>query len=169
MNTSTDTGAYLQGSACGIVAVSIWAVCMPVTRLSVTTTLTPFDLVFLRFTVAGLILLPALLAAMPRLKRVEWWQLTLIVLGAGAPYSLVAGTGLRLAPAAHAGALTPGVMPMLAALLAAAFLGEKITMRRAAGYCLITCGVVAVAGFGLLAGVSLQSIGHALFLVAALM
>ena len=52
MSIPTDTGAYLRGSACGLAAVSIWAVWMPVTRLSVTTTLTPFDLIFFRFRAA---------------------------------------------------------------------------------------------------------------------
>jgi drug/metabolite transporter (DMT)-like permease len=49
-----------------------------------------------------------------------------IVLGGGAPV-LLANAGLLFAPAAHAGALFPGVMPLAVAILAAPILHEPFT------------------------------------------
>ena len=48
------------------------------------------------------------------------------MLGGAAPVFL-ANSGLLFAPAAHAGALFPGVMPLMVALLAAMVLGEEFT------------------------------------------
>lgn len=160
---------YWQGALFALAAVSIWASWMPVTRLSVTTTLNAFDLAFMRFAVAGLLLLPTFLKARGRFARLRWWQLALIVAGAGAPYSFVAASGLAFAPAAHAGALTPGVMPLFAAALAATFLSERITAKRATGYGLIVLGVIGLVGHNLASGPPGQGIGHVLFLCAALM
>jgi drug/metabolite transporter (DMT)-like permease len=102
-----------------------------------------------------------------RCKRLGWLGLAAIVLGGGAPV-LLANTGLLFAPAAHAGALFPGVMPLAVALLATVILHEPFTDAKKIGFVLILLGVLGVAwsaggaiGFG-------QTIGHALFLGSAL-
>ena len=51
----------LEGAACGLTAVSIWAGWSVVTRLAVTTGLDAWDIPALRFGVAGLLLLPILI------------------------------------------------------------------------------------------------------------
>lgn len=73
MKIGGDTGVYLRGVAFALAATSIWAAWMPVTRLSVPSSLTPLDLVLLRFVVASLIPFPVLIDAIPRLKRMGWW------------------------------------------------------------------------------------------------
>jgi drug/metabolite transporter (DMT)-like permease len=93
--------------------------------------------------------------------------LAAIVLGGAAPVFL-ANTGLLFAPAAHAGALFPGVMPLMVALLAATFLGERLTTTKKLGFVPILVGVFAIAwGSGGEFG-SMQNVGHVLFLCAAL-
>ncbi len=159
----------VKGTLAAIGAVTIWAGWMPVTRLSVATTLGPFDLAFLRFLAAGLLLCPILIRRGLALDRVRWWQLLILIAGAGAPYSLVAASGLRFAPAAHAGALTPGVMPVFAGILAALYLRERIGAQRAGGYILILFGVVTIAGWSSLAENAGQWRGHCLFVTAAFM
>ena len=72
------------------------------------------------------------------------------------------------APAAHAGALFPGVAPLLVALLAAAILGEAFTLGKRIGCGLILAGAIAIVrGAGGSFG-GRQSIGHLLFLAAGL-
>jgi drug/metabolite transporter (DMT)-like permease len=167
MSTDRDGMQYLRGSLYGLAAVGIWSGWIVVARLGLRTSLTPWDIAALRFGVAGLILLPTVVSkglAFDRLGRIG---LAAIVLGGAAPV-LLANFGLLFAPAAHAGALFPGVMPLLVALLAAALLREQFTLTRKLGFALILGGVVAVVwGSGSEFG-SWQNVGHGLFLGAAL-
>ncbi|MGY6635309.1 MAG: DMT family transporter [Alkalilacustris sp.] len=162
---------YLQGAAYGVAAVSIWAGWMAVTRIGVTTSLDAWDIAALRFGLAGLILLPVVWRLGWALDRLGWPRLVLLVSGAGAPYALVAAQGLRFAPAADAGALIPGVMPLFVAVLAAVFLAERFRAARKVGLVLILLGLVIIVGGSLAAGQLMDDLGrsggHALFLLAA--
>jgi drug/metabolite transporter (DMT)-like permease len=158
---------YLRGALYGLAAVSIWSGWIVVARLGLQTSLTPWDIAVLRFGVAGLLLLPYILNKGLALKRLGWIGLSAIVLGGGAPV-LLANAGLQFAPAAHAGALFPGVMPLAVAILATLILHEPFTDAKKIGFVLILLGAFGVTwGTG---GVtdSRQAIGHALFLGSAL-
>jgi drug/metabolite transporter (DMT)-like permease len=90
-----------------------------------------------------------------------------LVLG-GAPTVMLANAGLLFAPASHAGALFPGVMPLMVAVLAAVTLKEAFTPQKKAGFVLIATGVVGIVwGSGGTIGTT-QNIGHLFFLGAAL-
>jgi len=161
------TAEYIRGALYGLAAVSIWSGWIVVARLGLKTSLTPWDIAALRFGVAGLLLLPYVVSKGLALKRLGWLGLAAIVLGGGAPV-LLANTGLLFAPAAHAGALFPGVMPLAVALLATVILHEPFTDAKKIGFVLILLGVLGVSwsaggaiGFG-------QTTGHALFLGSAL-
>jgi len=167
MPGSRDVELYLRGAAYGLAAVSIWAGWIVVARLGLRSSLTPWDIAALRFGVAGLLLLPLVLAKGLALDRLGWGGLAAIVLGGAAPVFL-ANTGLLFAPAAHAGALFPGVMPLLVALLAAVVLHDEITGIKKLGFALMLPGVLAITlGSGGELG-SMQNLGHALFLCAGL-
>src|SRR5205814_832231 len=162
--TSAD---YVRGALYGLAAVSIWSGWIVVARLGLRTSLTPWDIAALRFGVAGLILLPYLIAKGLAFDRLGWVGLAAIVLG-GAASVFLANSGLLFAPAAHAGALFPGVMPLMVALLAAVILREEFTSTKKFGFAFILAGVIAVVwGSGSALG-SLQNVGHGLFLSAAL-
>lgn len=164
---SRDGMQYLRGSLYGLAAVSIWSGWIVVARLGLWTSLTPWDIAALRFGVAGLILLPYLFNKGLAFDRLGWVGLAAIVLGGAAPVFL-ANSGLLFAPAAHAGALFPGVMPLMVALLAAALLREQLTSRKKLGFALILPGVLVIVwGSGSEFG-SRQNVGHGLFLSAAL-
>jgi drug/metabolite transporter (DMT)-like permease len=95
--------------------------------------------------------------------------LVAILLGGGAPMVLVANAGLVFAPAAHAGALFPGVMPLQVTILSAFLLGEAFTVTKRIGFVLILAGAIGIVwGAGGSFG-SRQNIGHALFLAAGLL
>jgi drug/metabolite transporter (DMT)-like permease len=160
---------YTRGALYGLAAVSIWAGWIVVARLGLRTSLTPWDIAALRFGVAGLLLLPYLLRKGLAIERLGWLGLAALVLGGGAPMVLLANAGLLFAPAAHAGALFPGVMPLMVALLAAAVLQETFTAAKRAGFALIVIGVIAIVwGAGGTIGTR-QNIGHLLFLASALL
>ena len=158
---------YTRGALYGLAAVSIWSGWIVVARLGLRTSLTPWDIAALRFGVAGLLLLPFVLSKGIALERLGWIGLAAIVLGGGAPV-LLANAGLQFAPAAHAGALFPGVMPLMVAMLAAITLRETFTAEKRFGFALILPGVFAIAwDAGGIIG-SQQNIGHALFLGSGL-
>jgi drug/metabolite transporter (DMT)-like permease len=113
----SDSPSYLKGAVFGLTAVSIWAGWSAMTRLAVTTNLDAWDIPALRFGVAGLLLSPILIRRGLALDRVGWLGLVGIIIGQGAPYVLIAALGLRFAPAADLGALSPGCMPLFVASL----------------------------------------------------
>jgi len=167
MPRSRDVAQYLRGAACGLAAVSIWSGWIVVARLGLRTSLTPWDIAGIRFGVAGLLMLPLVFMRGLALDRLGWRGLAAIVLGGAAPVFL-ANWGLLFAPAAHAGALFPGVMPLMVALLAAVVLGEEFSRAKQLGFAMILPGVLAItlASGGELG--SAQNLGHVLFLCAGL-
>src|SRR5215216_4272101 len=158
---------YVRGALYGLAAVGIWSGWIVVARLGLKSSLTPWDIAALRFGVAGLLLLPYVMSKGLALDRLGWIGLAAIVLGGGTPV-LFANAGLMFAPAAHAGALFPGVMPLMVALLAALILHEPFTAAKKIGFVLILCGAFGIAWAAGGAVESGQSIGHLLFLGSAL-
>src|SRR5262245_54335798 len=110
----------MRGAICGLAAVSIWGAFIVVSRLGVRTSLTPWDVAAIRFSVAGVLLAPYLAKKGLALNSLGWTGVAAIVAGCGAPMVLLVNVGLLFAPAAHGGALFPGVMPLMVAILASA-------------------------------------------------
>jgi drug/metabolite transporter (DMT)-like permease len=158
---------FLVGAGWGLLAVSIWSVWFIVTRISVTTALTAYDLVALRYSVTLLILLPFIIRIRMRALQVRFWDFLMIALGSGATFGLSVSAGVAFAPAAEGAALTPGVMPLATALLSAILLGEALRKRQLIGLAFTLCGVIAIAGVGLLEGGDHKWAGHLLFLSGA--
>jgi drug/metabolite transporter (DMT)-like permease len=162
------TSEYARGAFYGLAAVCIWAGFIVVSRLGVRTSLTPWDVAAIRFTVAGTLLLPCAMRKGSALNRLGWLGVAAIVIGCGAPMVLLVNAGLLFAPAAHAGALFPGVMPLMVALFAAAILKETFGRQKSLGLALIVVGAVGIVwGTGGTIG-TVQNVGHLLFLAAGL-
>ena len=159
---------YLRGAAWGIFAISIWVGWILLTRYGVTTTLSPYDITALRFTCAGLLLLPIVIRNGLGIHKIGFKTWAVICIGAGVPYVMIASTGLKFAPAAQAGALIPGTMPLWAALLAMYFLKEKISGIRKLGLALIPVGIIIFVGVGLTHFETGYWRGHLLFIAAAI-
>jgi len=159
---------FVRGALYGLSAVSIWAAFIVVSRLGVRTSLTPWDIAAIRFGTAGVLLLPYLINKGLALDRLGWIGLAAISVGCGAPMVLLVNAGLLFAPAAHGGALFPGVMPLMVAVLAATILKEAFTLQKNVGLVLIVLGAAMIvwATGGLLG--TRQNIGHAMFLFAGL-
>ena len=159
---------FVRGALYGLSAVNIWAAFIVVSRLGIRTSLTPWDVAAIRFGVAGLLLLPYLMRKGLALDRLGWIGLAAIAVGCGAPMALLVNAGLLFAPAAHGGALFPGVMPLMVAMLAAIILRETLTPQKNGGLVLIALGAIMIvwASGGTLG--TRQNIGHFLFLCAGL-
>jgi drug/metabolite transporter (DMT)-like permease len=110
---------YARGALYGLAAVCIWAAFIVVSRFGVRTSLTPWDITAIRYSVAGVLLLPYLASKGLAIDRLGWFGLLAIIVGCGAPTVLLVNSGLLFAPAAHAGALYPGVSPLIVVVLAA--------------------------------------------------
>ncbi len=159
---------YLRGALWGLAAISIWVGWILYTRFGVTQSMKAYDLIALRYGCAGLIMLPIVFRkglAFHKVGAARWF---LMVAGAGVPYVLLASSGLQFAPAAQAGALIPGTMPLWAALLAMYFLKEQISGVRRLGLALIPVGIVTIMGTGLFHFESGHWQGHVLFVSAAM-
>ena len=167
--THSSASRYIRGALSGIAAVSIWAGWIVAARFGVKTSLTPWDIAFLRFAVAGVILMPVLVQKGLARDRLGWVGFLAIVVGGGAPMVLVANAGLLYAPAAHGGALFPGVMPLMVAILASIVLREQCSAARRTGLLLILVGVLAILGFAGAQIGSPENVGHAFFIAAAVL
>ena len=136
-------------------------------RLGLRSSLTPWDIAAPRFGVGGLLLLPCLLRKGLAIDRLGWVGLMALVFGCGAPMVLLVNAGLLFAPAAHAGSLFSGTVPLMVALLAVPFLHESFTTAKRAGFAMITGGAIGIVwNAGGIIG-SRQPIGHAMFLGGA--
>jgi drug/metabolite transporter (DMT)-like permease len=156
------------GAVYGLAAVCIWASFIVVSRLGVRTSLTPWDIAAIRFTVAGILLLPCLVRRGLAVNRLGWIGVIAIVAGCGAPMVLLVNAGLLFAPAAHGGALFPGVMPLMVAILAAIIMKEPFSARKWAGLATIVVGAVGIVWGRDPAVGTAQTVGHAMFLLAGL-
>lgn len=165
--TNPTSAEYAIGALCGLAAAAIWAGWIVVARLGLRTSLTPWDIAALRFGVGGLLLLPCLLRKGLAIERLGWVGLAALVVGCGAPMVLLVNAGLLFAPAAHAGGLFSGVVPLMVALLAAPILHEAFTSGKRVGFALILAGII---GFVWSAGATFgtgQNIGHLMFIGGA--
>ncbi len=146
-----------------LVTVAIWVSFIIVARAMAHKTLTPFDIGFVRFIAAALIMVPWGFWWVRR-ERVtnpnaqSWLGLSplsfklsaLIGMIAGIGYSCFAYSGFFFAPASHASVLMPGMLPLWTAMLAFFILNTPVTPRRAIGLALIALGAVFVGGTSVL-------------------
>ncbi|HET7096442.1 MAG TPA: EamA family transporter, partial [Casimicrobiaceae bacterium] len=156
------------GYAAALTVVLVTAAYPALTRLSVTTTLTPADILLFRLGVSGLLFVPYLVLRAREIRRSEWM--------AALPLSFLHGWGmagcvvfgLQYAPASHAAALGPGAIAAWVALIG--FIAYRIAVdtKRLAGIAVIAGGValILVASYR---GHSLDGavIGDAMFLAAS--
>jgi drug/metabolite transporter (DMT)-like permease len=132
-----------------LVTVAIWAAWPAYTRLSVIHSLTPEDLVALRYAIGGLILLPFLVKQAGRIPALGWREGVVLAICQGAPLALLVTFGVRFAPASHMGALSPGLLPLFAAVLGFLFFNERLSALRIVGLWLILAGALVMAGVSL--------------------
>ena len=137
-----------KGALFGLLAAVIWGAWPVVSKLAANDQLNGWDLTALRFGIAGCLLLPVFIRQMMKVKEMALKSLVL-AMGAGAPYSLLATSGLTFAPSAHFGIIAPSSMLVFVTLGSFLWLRESLKASRILGILLILSGVVFVAGHSL--------------------
>ena len=112
----------------GLVIVFIWASWYVISRWGVLGSLTPADVTFLRYAGGTAITLPFL--ALWKGKRIPWKLLPALTLTFGFPYAFGVFMGLNSSPAANAGILLNGLLPVVSAVFAWFFFHQGVGKRK---------------------------------------
>lgn len=128
---------HTWGIVAGLLAVGCWSGFIIVTRLGGLSTLTPYDVMALRFSIGSLLLLPFL----QRWGLVNLQGLALACVG-GIGYAVAVYHGFQHTSALHGSVLLSGAIPFGAALFSALLLGDRPGLLRMFGLACI--GVAAV-------------------------
>lgn len=161
----------VAGLAVGLVAASIGALYTVVARYGLQRGMAAADMTFLRFAVAGLVMLPVVVT-LPRqapgfLRR---WRVWLAVsLLAGPPFGLLMFGALQYAPASHAAVFPFAAMSVMGTVWAAVFFGDRLTSRKLAGIGTVLLGLVVLSGIQLDSLTPRALLGDAMFIVAGAM
>jgi drug/metabolite transporter (DMT)-like permease len=159
-NPPVSPNLGLGFAAMGIVVIC-WSGFNIVSRIGGKSVLTPYDLAALRFLVAAVLLSPLFIKSLGMPDLTPWRRIALASC-AGLGYALLVYIGFSLAPAAHAGVLVNGGIPLATTLIGWWIFGLKPTQRA-----WIALGIT-VAGIALIGRHSLQSENATLTLVGDL-
>ena len=159
----------LPGVAVGLVAASIGALYTVFARWGVAHGLAAQDMTVLRFGVAGLVMLPVLWLALRHdaAGLFARWRVWLAVsLLAGPPFGLLMFGALQWAPASHAAVFPFTAMSVMGTLMAAAFLGDRLTVRKGVGIAVVVTGLVVLSGLSLSSMTPRAMLGDLMFIAA---
>jgi drug/metabolite transporter (DMT)-like permease len=152
-------------AASGVVV--LWSSWVVVSRLGVAQTLTIYDIMALRFLVATVAVAPFAWRYWPR--HLSWWQITVIASCQGVFFLVFAFGGLQFAPAAHAGIIINGSLPIFSALIGWLWLKDRPDRRQSIGMVIILAGCALVGSDRTSVGVGADVwVGQLMFLAAAL-
>jgi len=127
------------GLACAFSVLLIWTGFHLSGRLSARQALLPWDLTALRFGGSFLAAMP--LVAMYGWPRLRPWRAVALIATAAFGFPMLAYFGFGLAPAAHAGVVLAGSLPLLVAALSVLFLGERWTATRLLSLAVVAAGI----------------------------
>jgi drug/metabolite transporter (DMT)-like permease len=138
-----------RGLLAGLIAASIGALYTVFARWGIAQGMDSSDMTFLRFGVAGVVTLPVLALALRRDAQgllTRWRSWLAVALLAGPLFGLLMFTALQWAPAAHAAVFPFTAMSVMGTLMSAAFLGDRLTLRKAGGIAVVVVGLVVLSG-----------------------
>ncbi len=164
----SDNESVATGILFGLLAALIWGAWPVVTRFGVQQTLNAYDLTALRFSIAGLLLLPIFVKN--GVQGIGWAKAIVLAAGAGLFYMLAAASGFRFAPAGHGGVLIPSTMLTTTMIGSWIFLGDRPDRIRLMGYGILLIGIGLIGREGL-SGVAGDDawMGELLFMCAGML
>ena len=108
-----------KGIALGLVAAAIWGSCLAMAKAGVSAGLAPGDIAFIRYGVAGLVMLPWLVAkGLRTCGGVGWARALILSVLVGPLFILIGVGGYRFAPLAHGAVMQPAALTILSIVLA---------------------------------------------------
>lgn len=141
-----------------------------VSRYAVRHGLSAFDLVFFRFAIGGLLLLPFFIRrGAPTCIGIGWGRGFLLAMTSGAPITLLMSVGVTLAPAAHGAALGPGTVTVVGFVYAAVVAGIRPPRIVVVGFGFVLLGLATVAIAGTESGSTSVVLGDLCFFVTGLL
>jgi drug/metabolite transporter (DMT)-like permease len=162
--------SLLRGLLIGLVAASIGALYTVFARWGIARGMDAADnMTLLRFGVAGVVTLPVLGLALRRDSGgllARWRSWLAVALLAGPLFGLLMFTALQWAPAAHAAVFPFTAMSVMGTLMSAAFLGDRLTLRKAGGIAVVVAGLVVLSGLDIRSLTGRALWGDALFIAA---
>lgn len=124
----------------------MWGSYLAYSRAGVTAGLRPEDFVFLRYAVAGCIMLPWLARRDPAgLGGVGWGSGFLLALTAGPLFIYLGIAGFLFAPLAHGAVIQPSTVTLASIVAAWLLLGERLSAERLIGTGMIIAGLTLIA------------------------
>src|SRR5258708_37322093 len=115
------------GYLCGIGMAVGAALAFSSARAGILGGLSPIDLIFARFVVAGLIMLPFLLRwGLPPLAGIGLKRGLVLAAVGGLPFALLQTGGFAVAPLAHGAVIAPSTGTVVSTIVAAGFLHEGL-------------------------------------------
>ncbi len=157
----------MSGHAAAIVVVLIWAAYPVATRAGITGSFAPHDLMLLRFGVGALLFLPYFLLHFPAIPRDAWLRGIPLTLFQGAGMAALVICGLQYAPANHAAALGPGIVPAWVALLGFLVFSRRPSARMIVGAALCAIGVITLTTWSASVPNATVLAGDAMFVAAS--
>ncbi len=140
--SNSKPASAAAGYAGAVTTVLIWAAWILATRHSVATQLGTIDIGLLRYGVPALVLAPVWLKIGLLPKGVPLAPLAMMVAGAGAVFFQLTTSAIHSTPAAAAGILLGGSMPLAAALIGVVVFRERPDTARWIGLAAIVTGMI---------------------------
>jgi drug/metabolite transporter (DMT)-like permease len=134
------------GLLAAAVAVTIWAGWISATRHAMTERIDPVVIALCRNVVPALVMLPLILRRGIVPRGAPPVTVGLMALGWGVPFVLFCAWGLETVPASLFAPLTPGMAPILVALLSWALFGERLPGAVIAGLVLVALSLALIIG-----------------------
>jgi drug/metabolite transporter (DMT)-like permease len=165
-----DTQSDVWGYFCGCVLALGASLSFATARAGIIAGLSPGDLILMRFSVAGLTLLPFLVRwGLPTLAGIGWRRGLILTLLGGPAFALMQMGGYAFAPLAHGAVIHPASVTILSTGIAAALLRERLSPAHLGGAALVIAGIVLISWQGLHAETGANSwIGDLLFFTSAI-
>jgi drug/metabolite transporter (DMT)-like permease len=156
----------MLGLLCALGFFCVWTGFIVYSRAGMLSGLTPFDVAALRFTVAGVLVLPFVVAWWPRhLPPVA--MVVMALFGPGAIYAVLTFLGLSQSSAAYAGVFSNGSLPVFTMLLAYCFTRELPSRHQGIAVTILVVGAVLVGWQGIWQGGDNVATAIVLFLCAS--
>ena len=160
------------GYGCGVTMALGVSISFAAARAGVLSGLAPDDMIFGRFVVAGLAMLPLLVYwGLPGLAGIGWPRGLALLLTGGPLFAIIQTAGYAFAPLAHGGVIAPSTVTILSTLAAGFVLGEVLTRSHVVGATLVLAGVVLIGWQGVVDSVSGERtwVGDGLFMLSSIL
>jgi drug/metabolite transporter (DMT)-like permease len=163
-----DSRSYLIGIGYGLTLALFGGMYTGFGRHGVLHGLSPYDLTAMRFGIAAILFLPALLKwGLKDLGGIGWWRALALTFFVGPPFSLLVFGGFRFAPLSHGGVIMPASVTLCAGVMSVLFFRERLTNARWLGAFTIFSGLAILGGDAMLHGTGWQMLlGDLMFFVA---